>query len=63
MAFFGLRKWPTPILRPLWPFMISGAFVTWGISNIQDKMVRSPEYATDPKNPYAPQIAKENAAH
>ncbi|KAF8907784.1 ATPase, F0 complex, subunit J, partial [Mucidula mucida] len=51
--------------KPLWPFMAAGLITIYGVSVIQDKAVRSPQYATDPKNPYAAQIAKEKelAAH
>ncbi|KZT44027.1 ATPase, F0 complex, subunit J [Sistotremastrum suecicum HHB10207 ss-3] len=59
MSFFGLRKWPTPIARPLWPFFIAGGIVFYGVQKLQDAGVRSEEYAKDPRNPYASQIAKE----
>ncbi|KAF9255375.1 hypothetical protein L218DRAFT_354069 [Marasmius fiardii PR-910] len=60
MAFLGLRKWPTPIVRPLWPFLVAGSVTIYFIDKIQTQAVRSPEYATHPKNPYAAQIAAES---
>ncbi|KAG7097608.1 hypothetical protein E1B28_004942 [Marasmius oreades] len=60
MAFAGLRKWPTPFARPLWPFMVAGSITIYFVGKIQDKAVRSPEYAKHPKNPYAAQIAAES---
>ncbi|KAG7442513.1 uncharacterized protein BT62DRAFT_936069 [Guyanagaster necrorhizus] len=61
MAFLGLRKWPTPVFKPLWPFITAGLVTIYGVSQIQDSAVRSPAYAEDPKNPYAARIAKEKA--
>ncbi|KAF9028558.1 hypothetical protein BDZ89DRAFT_1133527 [Hymenopellis radicata] len=49
------------VFKPLWPFMVAGVITIYGVSAIQDMAVRSPQYATDPKNPYAAQIAKEKA--
>ncbi|EMD38024.1 hypothetical protein CERSUDRAFT_48950 [Gelatoporia subvermispora B] len=57
MSFLGLRKWP--IVKPLWPFFIASGVTYWLVSKAQDKMIRAPEYAHDPRNPYAAQIAKE----
>ncbi|KAJ7655217.1 ATP synthase j chain-domain-containing protein [Mycena polygramma] len=62
MAFLGWRKWPTPILKPLWPFMVAASISLYGISKLQDMSVRSPEWAKDPRNPYAAQIAAEQSA-
>lgn len=52
MAFLGFRSYPTPILKPLWPFFVSSAIVYVGVAKLQSSMVRSPEFAHDPKNPY-----------
>ncbi|PFH46067.1 hypothetical protein AMATHDRAFT_156539 [Amanita thiersii Skay4041] len=60
MAFFGMRKFSTPVMRPLWPFFVSGSFVLYMVSNLQDSGVRSAEWRNDPRNPYAAQIAKES---
>ncbi|KAL0946383.1 hypothetical protein HGRIS_012613 [Hohenbuehelia grisea] len=50
-------------LKPMWPFMAAGALTFYLVAKVQDTAVRSPEYASDPRNPYAPQIAKEGAHH
>ncbi|KAJ7462777.1 ATP synthase j chain-domain-containing protein, partial [Mycena galericulata] len=50
------------VLKPLWPFMVAASISLYGISKLQDSAVRSPEYAKDPKNPYAAQIAAEERA-
>ncbi|WFD39728.1 atp18 subunit J of the mitochondrial F1F0 ATP synthase [Malassezia japonica] len=52
MAFLGFRAYPTPILKPLWPFFASSAIVYFVVAKLQYSGVRSPEYAKDPKNPY-----------
>lgn len=52
MAFLGFRAYPTPILKPLWPFFASSAIVYYVLAKIQYAGVRSPEFAKDPKNPY-----------
>ncbi|EDR06481.1 uncharacterized protein LACBIDRAFT_294671 [Laccaria bicolor S238N-H82] len=60
MAFLGLRKWPTPIVKPLWPFLIAGSITAYLVGKAQDSGIRSPEWRTDPRNPYAAQLAKES---
>ncbi|KAL4063689.1 ATPase, F0 complex, subunit J [Scleroderma yunnanense] len=59
MAFFGLRKWPTPVWRPMAPFIAASGITFYLVSTMQELGVRSEAYAKDPKNPYAPQIARE----
>ncbi|KIM77481.1 hypothetical protein PILCRDRAFT_825258 [Piloderma croceum F 1598] len=61
MSFLGLRKWPTPVMKPMWPFMAAAGITFYLISVGQAKGIRSPEYRNDPKNPYAAQLAKESA--
>ena len=36
---FGLRVWPTPILKPLFPFMISGSLAFFLFSFVHTKMM------------------------
>ncbi|CEH13898.1 probable atp18-subunit i j of the mitochondrial f1f0-atp synthase [Ceraceosorus bombacis] len=50
---FGYRAYPTPIIRPLWPFLTAGVIVYAGINYLQDAAVSTPEAKKDPKNPYA----------
>ncbi|KAI9446877.1 ATPase, F0 complex, subunit J [Russula earlei] len=59
MAFFGLRKFPTPVARPLWPFVAASCITYYLVSKLQDIGVRSEAFRNDPRNPYAAQIAKE----
>ncbi|KAH8099614.1 ATP synthase j chain-domain-containing protein [Cristinia sonorae] len=63
MAFLGLRKWPTPVAKPLWPFVAASTITFYLVSKMQDAGVKSDEWKNDPRNPYAAQIAKEGAAH
>ncbi|KAF5330982.1 hypothetical protein D9619_005206 [Psilocybe cf. subviscida] len=60
MAFFGLRKWSTPIFKPLWPFMVAGGITTYLVAQAQSSGVKSAEWRNDPRNPYAAQLAKES---
>ncbi|KZT23982.1 hypothetical protein NEOLEDRAFT_1068374 [Neolentinus lepideus HHB14362 ss-1] len=63
MAFLGMRKWPTPVLKPMWPFLTASLLTFYLVGKMQAAGVRSPEYANNPKNPYAEQIAREQAHH
>ncbi|KAG8932315.1 hypothetical protein FRC03_005336 [Tulasnella sp. 419] len=60
---FGFRKWPTPFAKPLWPFGAATVVTFYLVAKAQDMGVRSGEFANDPRNPYAQQIAKEKAHH
>ncbi|KAF9818978.1 hypothetical protein IEO21_02392 [Rhodonia placenta] len=60
MSFLGLRKWPTPVAKPLWPFIAAGTITYFLVAKAQDMGVKSEAYAKDPRNPYAAQIAKES---
>jgi F-type H+-transporting ATPase subunit j len=60
MAFLGLRKWPTPVMKPLWPFFAASGVTFYLVSKLQNSAIRSEEFAKDPRNPYAAQIAKES---
>jgi len=59
MSFFGLRKFPVPILRPLWPFFVAGSVVFYGVNRLQEMGIRSEGFVNDPRNPYTQLIAKE----
>ncbi len=52
MAFMGFRAYPTPILKPLWPFFVGAGVVFYGVSAMQNAMVKSGDAAKDPRNPY-----------
>ncbi|TEB39466.1 hypothetical protein FA13DRAFT_1784213 [Coprinellus micaceus] len=60
MAFLGLRKWPTPVVKPLWTFMVAGGITGYLVYGAQQSGVRSAEWRTDARNPYAAQIARES---
>ncbi|KAG2360910.1 ATPase, F0 complex, subunit J, partial [Suillus spraguei] len=58
-AYKHLRKWSTPVLRPMAPFLAASVVTFYLVSKMQEMGVRSETYAKDPKNPYGAQIAKE----
>ncbi|KAL9715471.1 atp18 subunit J of the mitochondrial F1F0 ATP synthase [Leucoagaricus gongylophorus] len=60
MAFLGLRKWSTPVARPLWPFMIAGGITLYLVNIAQESSIRSEEWRNDARNPYAARLAKES---
>ncbi|KAF8337533.1 ATPase, F0 complex, subunit J [Cantharellus anzutake] len=60
---FGLRPWPTPILRPMWPFFAATIITTYGIVKMQNSLVGVEPHASNPKNPYAAKVAAEKAHH
>ncbi|CAG8482822.1 3594_t:CDS:2 [Dentiscutata heterogama] len=53
MAFLGFRRFPTPIIRPMWPFMISGTIVLYLVHKIEKAGQSVPPYDIDPRNPRA----------
>ncbi|KAF8577248.1 hypothetical protein K439DRAFT_1365165 [Ramaria rubella] len=63
MSFLGLRKWPTPIARPMWPFFTAAGLTFYLVSKAQNSGVKSEAYANDPRNPYALQISKSKEHH
>ncbi|KAF8498355.1 ATPase, F0 complex, subunit J [Gautieria morchelliformis] len=63
MSFLGLRKWPTPIARPMWPFFVASGLTFFLVAKAQSAGVMSEAFANDPRNPYALQISKEKAHH
>lgn len=63
MAFLGLRKWPVPVAKPLWPFVAASGITLYLVSKAQEAGVKSEEFRNDPRNPYAAQVAKESQHH
>ncbi|PWN20554.1 hypothetical protein BCV69DRAFT_249375 [Microstroma glucosiphilum] len=49
---FGFRAYPTPILRPLGPFIAGAVIVFWATNSLQNSMLKSDEFKKDPRNPY-----------
>ncbi|RSH92639.1 hypothetical protein EHS25_008084 [Saitozyma podzolica] len=60
---FGLRAWPTPVVKPLWPFFIASALTFAGVAKLQSAALSSEEARKDPRNPYAASQAKATAHH
>ncbi|SCV67289.1 BQ2448_5935 [Microbotryum intermedium] len=52
LNMFGLRAWPVPFARPMWPFMIGGAMTFYMVASAQKAMLKSPVYRDDPRNPF-----------
>ncbi|POW15195.1 hypothetical protein PSHT_07127 [Puccinia striiformis] len=44
--------WPTPVLKPMSHFMIGGVITFYLVNKMQTAMLKSPEYAKDPRNPH-----------
>ncbi|KAI0094167.1 ATP synthase j chain-domain-containing protein [Irpex rosettiformis] len=62
MSFLGFRRYPTPIVKPLWPFAAASLITFTLISKAQDAAIRSDAYKNDPRNPYREQLAREDAS-
>ncbi|KWU42073.1 hypothetical protein RHOSPDRAFT_36412 [Rhodotorula sp. JG-1b] len=52
-----MRAWPTPFLRPMWPFMVGGAMTFYMVAKAQAGMLTAPEYRDSPKNPHRVPVA------
>ncbi|KAI8979375.1 ATPase, F0 complex, subunit J [Mycotypha africana] len=48
---FGYRKFNTPVLRPMAPFIAGGVVVFYLVAKAQSAMINSDEYRNDPRNP------------
>ncbi|KAK9324648.1 ATPase, F0 complex, subunit J [Lipomyces orientalis] len=51
MIAFLSRRYPTPILKPLWPFFVGAAITYYAVGKAADAMMESDEYKNDPRNP------------
>ncbi|CDR49814.1 RHTO0S34e00496g1_1 [Rhodotorula toruloides] len=58
---FGMRAWPTPFLRPMWPFMVGAGMTFYLVNAAQNAMLQSDEFKNSPKNPH--RISSTPAAH
>jgi F-type H+-transporting ATPase subunit j len=45
MAFFGFRKYSTPVLRPMYPFIIGGAVTFYLVASAQKAMLQGEQHA------------------
>ncbi|KAK9477612.1 ATP synthase j chain-domain-containing protein [Lipomyces japonicus] len=50
-SFLGFKKYPTPILKPLWPFFVGAAITFYGVSKAADVLAQTDEFKNDPRNP------------
>ncbi|CCK72887.1 F1F0 ATP synthase subunit i KNAG_0M00340 [Huiozyma naganishii CBS 8797] len=46
-----IKKFPTPVLKPYWPFFAGGLIVYYGMSKFTNVMLNSDEFVNDPRNP------------
>ncbi|KAL2269317.1 hypothetical protein VTJ83DRAFT_1501 [Remersonia thermophila] len=56
MSWFGvtpLKKFPTPVLRPMAPFLAAALVIGYGVNSAQNAMMNSAEFKNDPRNPNA----------
>ena len=60
---FGLRAWPTPLAKPLWPFAIASVLTWVGVAKLQAVALDTPDARTNPKNPYITSQAKAEGHH
>ncbi|KAK4234134.1 ATPase, F0 complex, subunit J [Achaetomium macrosporum] len=54
MSWLGVslpKKFPTPVLRPMAPFLAAALIVGYGVNSAQNAMMNSPEFKNDPRNP------------
>ncbi|CAG8561833.1 11161_t:CDS:2, partial [Cetraspora pellucida] len=51
MAFLGFRRFPTPIIKPMWPFMASASIALYLLHKIETAGQSVPPYDVDPRNP------------
>ncbi|CCE61709.1 hypothetical protein TPHA_0B00370 [Tetrapisispora phaffii CBS 4417] len=45
------KRFPTPIMKPLWPFFIGGATVFCLMGKAADLSAGTKEFINDPRNP------------
>ncbi|KAK1707613.1 ATP synthase subunit J [Colletotrichum lupini] len=49
----ALKKYPTPVLKPMTPFFAAGLVIAYGINSAQNAMMKSDEWKNDARNPLA----------
>ncbi|KAI6888106.1 hypothetical protein KC318_g16000 [Hortaea werneckii] len=47
------KKFPAPVMKPMWPFYTAGLIIAYGINSAATAMMQSDEYKNDPRNPMA----------
>ncbi|KAK4197531.1 ATP synthase j chain-domain-containing protein [Triangularia verruculosa] len=56
MSWLGvtpLKKFPTPVLRPMAPFFAAALVIAYGVNSAQTAMMNTDEFKNDPRNPNA----------
>ncbi|WBW71631.1 F1-FO ATP synthase subunit J [Schizosaccharomyces osmophilus] len=43
MAFFGLRAYSTPILKPMYPFILGGGIIFYGTYKLRNALLAAEE--------------------
>ena len=51
MTLFGMRKYPTPVNKPMMPFYIGGVVMFFAINSLATTLMDSAEFKHDPRNP------------
>ncbi|AMD22099.1 HGL241Wp [Eremothecium sinecaudum] len=46
-----MKRYPTPILKPYWPFFAGGAVVFWLVSKAAEASQNSEKFINDPRHP------------
>lgn len=46
-----MKRFPTPILKPYWPFFVGGVAVYWLVGKAAEASANSSEFINDPRNP------------
>ncbi|KAK9456846.1 ATP synthase j chain-domain-containing protein [Dipodascopsis uninucleata] len=49
--FTNLLRYPTPIMKPLWPFFVGAGITYYGIGLAADALMETEEFKNDPRNP------------
>ena len=45
------KKFPTPLVKPYWPFYLAGAVMFYTIGKAADASANTPAFINDPRNP------------
>lgn len=51
MTLFGMRKYPTPVNKPMMPFYVGGVVMLLAINSLAGAMMDTAEFRNDPRNP------------
>lgn len=47
----ALKRFPTPMFKPYWPFFAGGVIVYWLVGKAADASSNTREFINDPRNP------------